>query len=716
VKTPSEIQAEILSDLNPPQIEAVKHVQGPILILAGAGSGKTRVLTRRIANLVLTHGVNPRRILAVTFTNKAADEMRERLRKLLDKNADYLWASTFHSACLRILRQHAQRLGYRNDFVIYDDQDSKNVLKEIIKDLGLNDKKFSPAMFTRLIDDAKNAFILPEQYREHFASRKDDLAPDIYTRYQQALLAANAMDFGDLLMNAVLLFQKHPEVLETYQNALQFVLVDEFQDTNQVQYLFLKMLSAKHKNLLVVGDDDQSIYAFRGASIKNILNFEKDYADTKVIKLEQNYRSSANIINIAHAVIEKNKGRKEKKLWTKAEAGSLATTFVAQDELEEGEFVALEIKKLLAAGRTPDQIAIFYRVNAQSRAIEEALMNYGIAYRIFGGLKFYERKEIKDLVAYLRLIQNDSDNQAFLRVINTPPRGIGPQSVKNITQSAKDAGATYFESAIKLSASNKSVAQFVKLIQKLRALSREVELAELITKVIELSEYGATLKVSKDHSAISRLENLQELEAIARVHDDASIAHLENLQTFLDRIALVSGADVSEQKGGEQEPQKMVTLSTLHLAKGLEFPVVFLTGFEDGLLPHHRSINDPFEIEEERRLCYVGITRAMQQLYLSRAYSRGMFASGIGTSSFRDASRFARDIPAALLEHRSADFVGQTFEEITFSDLVEFNSYDEEADSLGDEVAERPIPKKAEKIIKRRAAAVTTADKLVSKN
>ncbi|MBX7136338.1 MAG: UvrD-helicase domain-containing protein [Oligoflexia bacterium] len=655
-----ENHPELFEQLNPPQVEAVRHRDGPILILAGAGSGKTRVLTRRVANLVLNHRVHPAQILAVTFTNKATEEMRERLRILLGEQSTRLWVSTFHAAGLRILRQHAHLLGYSNSFVVYDEQDTRGVLKGIISELGLNEKKFPPALFSRIIDDAKNSFISPEEYSK---LQKEDISATIYDRYQKALLKANAMDFGDLLCNTQLLFTQHPEVLAKYQRNLRYVLVDEYQDTNVVQYQIIANLVKEHRNILVVGDDDQSIYSFRGATLRNILDFEKDFPGAKIIKLEQNYRSTANILDSAHAVIERNKSRKDKKLWTEQPRGDSLVTYLGNDEFEEAEFIAQEISEALSHGVGLNDIALFYRTNAQSRALEEALLNSGLPYRIYGGLKFYERKEIKDILSYLRLLANEADDQAFLRVINTPPRGIGPQTVKSVIALARDSKRPLLEAAKELAARSNPLRAFITLLQKLSELARSVGLAELVAKILELTEYEATLKVSKDAASTSRLENLHELLAIAAARDEQELSHLENLQKFLDRVALTAGSDEPVEANADPQsavPAGFITLMTLHLAKGLEFPVVFLTGMEEGLLPHYRSLNDPTAIEEERRLCYVGMTRAKRRLYLTRAFSRGMFAAGDGFGfggTFRDASRFAFDIPEQYLEQRGHDFL-----------------------------------------------------------
>lgn len=657
--------AQLVAGLNPEQKAGTLHFEGPILILAGAGSGKTRVLTHRIANLVTTHKVLPAQILAVTFTNKAANEMKTRLRSLLGQKADQVWAGTFHSICLRLLRRHAKLLGYSNDFVVYDDQDSKGVVKAILKELGINEKKHPIQSFLRVIDFAKNNYTLPEAFEREAKSIDGRLQAQVYTAYQQALLRANAMDFGDLLVNAVLLLDKFPDIQNNYQRSVGFVLVDEFQDTNKVQYMFLSLLARLHKNLFVVGDDDQSIYSFRGASVENLLNFESDFPGAKVIRLEQNYRSTESILELAHAVIEKNKRRKEKKLWTEGPKGEPSNAFVANDEIEEANYVAARIVELKAAGNSLKDIAIFYRTNAQSRALEEALISSKIPYRIFGGLKFYERKEIKDILAYARLILNEQDNQAFDRIVNTPPRGIGPQTLRNVHELAATNKSSLFEASTIQAEDNNNIRAFVKLIKELQSASRSLTLSGLLEQIIEKSEYGPTLKVAKDPYSQSRIENLAELVAIGRSieleNEDAS----DTLRGFLDRVALTAGSDDPDNKDGNAEASASdaVSLMTLHLAKGLEFKNVFLTGLEEGLLPHYRSMMDSVAVEEERRLLYVGITRARQKLYLTRATVRGMFSgSGFGGGgAYRPASRFINDMPSDLIVSEMNSFSGDSY-------------------------------------------------------
>lgn len=654
--TDSLTEEDLLQGLNPPQQQAVLHGDGPILVLAGAGSGKTRVLTHRVAHLVGVRRIPPDRILAVTFTNKAAEEMRSRLTGLLGDKAERLWMSTFHSSGLRILRHNAKLLSYTNQFVIYDDQDSKGVLKEIIKELNIDDEKYPLDTFSKAIDRAKNNFQTPQEVAKQAFDMATELQAQVYDKYQKALLAADAMDFGDLLVNAVRVLREFPEVLEYYRRTLHYILVDEFQDTNRVQYLFIRLLAEPRRNLFVVGDDDQSIYAFRGATISNILEFERDFANTKVVKLEQNYRSTGTILEAAHAVIEKNKTRKEKKLWTDSDDGEPISTFIGYDENMEADFIASEIKKLASSEYKYSDIAVLYRTNAQTRALEESLVRARIPYKIFGGLKFFDRKEIKDILGYLRLLVNPADNQAFQRVINTPPRGIGAQALQGIVDEAKRVSTPYLHAAFTIGEKNKSVQKFLELMADLKRTMLSSSLGELLEYTIQATEYGPRLQVMKDPAAHSRLENLQELVAIGRATPGSDGSCEETVKGFLDRISLTSSADQPTQDSTsdiEGEKPATVSLMTLHLAKGLEYPVVFLSGLEKGLLPHYRSLEDKVALEEERRLCYVGITRAMKKLYFTRAYQRGMFASGGSAGSgggARLVSPFVMDIPFEKLQ------------------------------------------------------------------
>ena len=649
-----------LQGLNPQQLEAVLHKDGPILVLAGAGSGKTRVLTRRVSNLILNHKINSYNILAVTFTNKAAGEMSDRLKSLLGPLVNDLWVTTFHSAALRILRRSAEKLGYSSNFVVYDDQDSKSLIKQVLKSLEIDEKKYPVYTFQSMIDRAKNNFQFPKDLDSGF--KKD---AEVYEQYQKLLRSANAMDFGDLLMNVVRLFKEFPEALDYYRNKFKYVLVDEFQDTNKVQYDFIRYLVSPNYNLLAVGDDDQSIYGFRGANIENILRFEKDFSDSKVVKLEQNYRSTQNILELANSIISKNKERKDKALWTDLGDGALINTFVGRDETEEAEFIAREIARKMASKFRLSDVAIFYRTNAQSRAIEEALVQAGISYKIFGGLKFYDRAEIKDTLAYLKLILNPSDRQGFLRIINTPTRGIGAKTVSTIIEKADQENISLLEAASRMS-DNSKIKRFTDLMEGFTAKAKTYALSELIATILDDTGYNQQLKISKDLQSESRIENLQELIAIAHTLENEHDDSWQCLEAFLDRVALASSADILGEEG------QAVSLMTLHLAKGLEFQLVFLTGLEEGLLPHSRSKDNPKDVEEERRLCYVGVTRARQELYLTRAKRRGMFGSydysGLGVPQ-REPSRFIYDMPEKFLTSLGGDF---------FSDQNSFSGYDEE--------------------------------------
>lgn len=660
-------QQAIFEKLNPEQRAAVEHVSGPILVLAGAGSGKTRVLTHRIAHLVLDHQVDPREILAVTFTNKATEEMKERLSHLLGALAKDLWVSTFHSAALRMLRRFAPYLGFQHSFVVYDEDDTKSLIKGIVRELKIDEKRYPPQFFMHAIDRAKNDFCLPEQFAKQASTYEQTLIADVYDRYQKALFAAQSMDFGDLMVNALRLLKDAPEVAHMYQENLRYVLVDEFQDTNRVQYETLKIMSSKHRNLFVVGDDDQSIYGFRGATVENLLNFERDFPEAKVVKLEQNYRSTKNILTAAHAVIEKNERRKAKQLWSAGPEGELIKTYLAPDESDEAHFVVKEVQQRVRAGGSYGEIAVFYRTNAQSRALEEAFLTFRIPYRIFGALRFYDRKEIKDILAYLRVMINEFDGQAFIRVVNTPPRGVGPQSQQAVVDLAVEKKISLLTAATELAAKSKGLKQFVELIAELKLLASNGSFPELVKAVIDKSGYRERLKELKDPSAQSRLENLLELENAARSVDLTAESTVDAVRRFLDRVTLTSSADMptgAESNGtpaGAPEtgkPRDYVSLMTLHLCKGLEFPVVFLTGMEDGLLPHYKSAQDKLQTEEERRLCYVGMTRAMQQLYLTRARKRGMFQSAGGALGlFREVSPFAFSLPKYLLSSCGPDFI-----------------------------------------------------------
>ena len=660
------IQPKHLQELNPEQLQAALHVEGPIVVLAGAGSGKTRVLINRISNLIIAENVRPDQILAVTFTNKAASEMRERLSTVMGERSQAVWISTFHSAALRILRRHAELLNYSADFAVYDADDSKKALKQTITRLNLDIEDYPVRMLSSIIDKAKNSYISVEEFyeRQGLDSRAQSFA-EIYDNYQRDLLQANAMDFGDLLFNVVSLFEQHPDILSLYQRHIQYVLIDEYQDTNEVQYLFIRMLTALHSNLFVVGDDDQSIYAFRGATIRNILEFEKDFKEAKTVKLEQNYRSTSTILGAANAVIVKNRKRKSKKLWTAGDTGESISCYLAFDEELEASFVVQEIQLLVDSGHNYEDIAIFYRTNAQSRALEEACTLAGIPFRIFGSLKFFERKEIKDILSYLQLILNPRDNQSFLRVVNNPSRGVGAQTVAKLQGAAESLGAPLFTTLLSLESQDKvkhkGLRQFLGLMHSLEKQMESKTLHEVAQAAIEESGYGPRLKARGDDESEGRLENLGELLNVISRIDVSTTSDYDPravLRDLLDRAALTAGDEKPELEG-EDDAKGFVSLMTLHLAKGLEFPVVFFSGFEEGLVPHARSMQLPEDIEEERRLCYVGITRAMTKLYLTRSATRGMYSAGSGFGAggaYRVSSRFGADIPHELVDDPGQDF------------------------------------------------------------
>lgn len=637
--------SEILKNLNPAQKEAVKHLKGPELVLAGAGSGKTRVLTRRIGYLINHYGVSPYNILAVTFTNKAANEMKERVKKMVDGKNQSLWVSTFHSFCVRILRREAEKLGYNNNFVIFDSIDQKKLVKEVLKSKNLDPKKTKPRSVLNKISAAKNELKTPAQMSSLSGSFFDQTAADIYKEYQKRLKANNAMDFDDLIQQTVKLFEDFPLVLEHYQERFKYILVDEYQDVNHAQYQLVNLLAEKYRNICVVGDPDQGIYGFRGADIRNILNFEDDYPDAKVIRLEQNYRSKGNILKAAQAVIKNNSSRKEKELWTAQGEGPKLELYEAQDEKEEADFVCRTAKKLTKKeDLTYDDFAVLYRTNSQSRAFEDMLMKYGIPYQIVGGVRFYERLEIKDIMAYLRLIYNPADNISFLRIVNRPKRGIGAGTLSKVQEFAEAENLNYYEAALKskenptLSGTYaKRVLHFTEIIEELRAEQDQIALARLTEKLLDKSGYRHNLEEEKTSEAESRLENIEELFSV--INEYMKSSDNNTLAGFLEEVTLMSDIDSME------EDQSSLTLMTIHSAKGLEFPVVFLVGMEDGIFPHSNSMFEQKGIEEERRLCYVGMTRAEQRLYLSRAVVRLRF----GERKMNPMSQFIEEIPMELL-------------------------------------------------------------------
>lgn len=637
----------LLNDLNPVQRRAVIQTEGPLLVFAGAGSGKTRVLTYRIAYLIKEKGVDPRNIFAVTFTNKAADEMRERVENLLGISARVVWISTFHSACVRILRQNIERLGFKKNFIIYDEQDQQRHLRNVMKELSLDFKMFPPNAIQYTIERLKDEGVTPDQYRPSQFNIFQKRVGLVYQKYQEDLKRNNALDFGDILIFVLTLFRKFPEVLRYYQDLFLYVLVDEFQDTNLIQYMLIKKIVDRHRNICVVGDDDQSIYRWRGAEVGNILNFEKDFPETKVVTLEQNYRSTKNILNAANHMVRQNHLRKDKKLWTENPEGDLITLYVAEDEEDEARFVVKKIKEYIDSQNSTIRyrdIAVFYRINAQSRAIEDELVKNHIPYTIVGGMKFYERKEIKDILAYLRVISNPEDSLSLKRILNVPHRGIGEKSIERLEAYAKDRELPLFETLKEALRQNwltntakGKIKEFVDLIEEFRRDSNIISLSQLTLSLVQKTGYIDRLKEEATDEAFSRIENIDELINLIMEFEREERISLEG---FLDKVSLITDVDLYEDK------EDKVSLMTLHCAKGLEFPVVFIIGIEEGLLPHYRRGEEIEDMEEERRLFYVGITRAKEKLFLSRAEKRYTF--GIGKANLP--SRFIQEIPTALLQ------------------------------------------------------------------
>ena len=638
----------IYDTLNPQQKEAVFHTKGPLLLLAGAGSGKTRVLVHRIAYLIEQEHVNPWNIMAITFTNKAAGEMRERVDDMIGFGAESIWVSTFHSTCVRILRRHIDLLGYENSFTIYDTDDQKTLIKEVCKYLQIDTKMFPERGLMGEISKAKDEFITPSEYEaEHQGDFRKTKVASVYKEYQKRLKANNALDFDDLLFKTVELFQFYPDVLEKYQERFQYIMVDEYQDTNHVQFLFVSMLAGKYRNLCVVGDDDQSIYKFRGANIYNILNFEKKYEDARVIKLEQNYRSTQNILNAANEVIRNNQGRKDKTLWTDNEEGELVSFSQYDTEYDEAEHIVDKIEQLAKDGTARYQdIAILNRTNAQSRVFEEKFLLKNIPYKIVGGVNFYQRKEIKDLISYLKVVNNGQDDLAVRRIINVPKRGIGLTSIDKIQNYAIGRGISFLDSAYEveniagMSRAIGKIQEFTNLIDDFRKQALEMSPSELFSYIIEQTGYVDELAAEKTEEAEGRIENIDEL--LNKIVSYEEQADEPNLNELLEEIALVADIDSLENEN------EAVVIMTLHSAKGLEFPYVFMGGMEDGMFPSYMTIisGDKSELEEERRLCYVGITRAKKQLFLSAARKRMIR----GQTQFNKVSRFIGEIPRELLE------------------------------------------------------------------
>jgi len=632
-----------LADLNPAQREAVLTTEGPVLVIAGAGSGKTRVLTRRIAHLLAAVGAKPPEILAITFTNKAAAEMRERVEDLVGPPARASWVMTFHAACGRILRREAQRLGYRSNFTIYDSADQLRLTKQCLEELDRDPKRFTPRGIHSQISNAKNQLIGPEEYMSRVASFYDQTVAAVYELYQKKLLASNAVDFDDMLYLTVEVLERFPEARERWQKAFRYLLVDEYQDTNHAQYRFLQLLAAKHMNVFAVGDPDQSIYAFRGADIRNVLEFERDFPGAKTIALEQNYRSTNSILEAANAVISNNRERKPKQLWSELGDGDPVRVVEVEDEHSEARYVAAEIARLVEEGYNGREIAVFYRMNAQSRVLEDVLVRQGVAYQVIGGPRFYERAEIKDLVAYLQVIDNPYDVVSLLRIANRPRRGIGDSTLAKLMSFADDAEMSLWEAMQRTEAAGvgtapaKAVASFRTVIQSLTSAAQELDVPELIERVLEQSGFMESLEAERTIEAQGRIENLQELVALAR--EWMETAAEPTLSSFLQEVSLYSDQDAIRGEGS------LVTLMTLHNAKGLEFRAVYLIGMEEGIFPHSRSIEEQ-GVEEERRLCYVGMTRAMEQLTLLHASSRMLY----GGRSYNLASRFLDELPHEHVE------------------------------------------------------------------
>jgi DNA helicase-2/ATP-dependent DNA helicase PcrA len=675
---------QLLDGLNSQQRQAVVHEGSPLLIVAGAGSGKTAVLTRRIAYLIAARGVGVGQILAITFTNKAAAEMRQRVVRLVGNRAHAMWVSTFHSTCVRILRNQASLIkGLNSNFSIYDADDSRRLLQMIGRDMGLDIKRYSPRLLSVAISNLKNELIDPDQAVSNLTGDSDDLAQtvaSVYAEYQRRLRAANALDFDDLIGETVAVLQTFPQIAQYYRRRFRHVLVDEYQDTNHAQYVLVRELVGRDDGdpsddrvppaeLCVVGDADQSIYAFRGATIRNIEEFERDYPDATTILLEQNYRSTQNILSAANSVIARNSGRREKRLWTDAGEGELIVGYVADNEHDEARFVAEEIDALAERGEiTYNDVAVFYRTNNSSRSLEEVFIRAGIPYKVVGGVRFYERKEIRDIVAYLRVLDNPGDTVSLRRILNTPRRGIGDRAEACVAVYAENTGAGFADALVAAaegkvpmlnSRAEKAISGFVELLDELRG-GLDDDLGDLVESVLERTGYRRELESSTDPQELARLDNLNELVSVAHefsidqantaaldesapAPDDEDVPETGVLASFLERVSLVADTDEIPEHGAG-----LVTLMTLHTAKGLEFPVVFVTGWEDGMFPHMRALDDPSELSEERRLAYVGITRARQRLYVSRAIVR----SSWGQPMLNPESRFLQEIPQQLMEWR----------------------------------------------------------------
>lgn len=639
-----------IDDLNKEQQEAVLKTEGPLLILAGAGSGKTRVLTTKIAYLIEEIGISPYNILAITFTNKAAREMSDRLYKMIGEKAKLAQVSTFHSFGVKILRENYEYLGYDKNFVIMDSDDSLAVIKRILKENDMDPKEFNPNAVRNKISSCKNEMMNPADYEKYAISDFDKVVLLVYRKYEDTLKKNNSIDFDDLLILPIKLFREHPSVLQSYQERFQYVLIDEYQDTNEAQYILTKLISAKYRNICCVGDVDQSIYSFRGANYRNILNFEKDYKDTSIIKLEQNYRSTTTILDAANDVIKNNKERKDKNLWSNKGTGEKITYYRAFNGIDEAQYVTREIKKLINNGIEYENIAILYRTNAQSHVMEEELLKNSIPYRIVGGIGFYSRKEIKDVLAYLRLIYNSKDNISLLRVINTPKRGIGNKTISNLIEKSNELGVSIYEAI-----SGGKELEFKNLIERFKEYSSSLTLTELVDKILDETGIKKEYEDDKTLESDIRLEYLEELKTVTRTFEERD--GIVSLEDFLLEVSLVS--DVNEYK----DDKNRVSLMTIHSVKGLEFDYVFIIGLEEGIFPHVNSLMMDSELEEERRLCYVAITRAKEKLYIVNARTRMMF----GHDSANLPSRFIGEINRDLLDGAVAE-IEQKEEKINIED------------------------------------------------
>ena len=654
---------EILNGLNDKQYEAVVNTEGPCLVIAGAGSGKTKVLTHKIAYLMGEKNILPWNILAITFTNKAAKEMKERIELLVGDAAKDMWVGTFHSICVRILRKFIDRIGFDSSFIIFDSSDQKTMIKQILKDLQLDDKIFTDRSVMSEISNAKNEMLEPDTYavKAHGDFRREKIA-EVYERYQKRLKENNAIDFDDIINYTIKILMENPDVLQYYSNKFEYVLVDEYQDTNKSQFTLVTMLASKHGNITAVGDNDQGIYSFRGADISNILNFEKDFPGTKIIKLEQNYRCTGNILKVANAVIKNNEVKYDKKLWTENDVGNLPKVFSADNEYEEGRYIAEQIEHLIREEKYKySDFAVLYRMNTQSRAIEEILRREAIPYKIVGGLKFYERKEIKDIISYLRLVQNPADNLSLNRVINEPKRGIGKTSLDKITQIAEDNNISMYQviknaEVFGLNRVYLNSREFIDCMESIIAKKDELTISELVKKILKDTGYTRALENENTIEAENRIANLEEFLNVAVEFEEESADN--GLSDFLEGITLSSDLDKME------EAEESVTLMTLHSAKGLEFPVVFLVGMEEGIFPGYKSIGEQKELEEERRLCYVGVTRAKENLFLTNSKQRTTF----GSTTHNPPSRFLQEIPKELLDGYEDAIVSMPKKESIFGD------------------------------------------------